>query len=420
MNAADTESLIDETLAKNEGHGFRKKANRDYMSATTSLFLRRELLGESLYDAADDARREPIGEQTMRAAKAVATLAVACCLAVPGEVREEGAVATESKVQTSASDALAASNCESYEGIMDRVRLGAAEYSESGVPLPMKVWKQVVKFRKAQIDEEAWAWFQKSVDAPSTVPALREAHPDFPTGTLELVKNALAMDAETITTAGPGSATADDLVLSVYRQLIRQEFAEGVTFSRIHLMAEHATRPHGLRDPATWTTFAATFTPHEDVYNGYGTSDLLQAIYAASDNKLVIETHHLDGYNLLKMVGYQVAQRLMLDAMIDVAMTCGAVETCGESGDCETVAEAGAQTCGTAADFCRASQQAARLGICDAFPQRCQYAVDCVRRTAQGAGTDGNCIVDSWEALRSSEFLPEGIASSEGEAMPTP
>ena len=35
-------------LAKNEGHGFRKKANRDYMSAATSLFLRRELLGESL------------------------------------------------------------------------------------------------------------------------------------------------------------------------------------------------------------------------------------------------------------------------------------------------------------------------------------------------------------------------------------
>ena len=31
-------------LAKNEGHGFRKKANRDYMSAATALFLRRELL----------------------------------------------------------------------------------------------------------------------------------------------------------------------------------------------------------------------------------------------------------------------------------------------------------------------------------------------------------------------------------------
>ena len=376
------------------------------MSATTPLFLRRELLGESLYDAADDARREPIRERTMRAAMAVAALAVACCLAAVGEVREEGTAATESKVQTSAADALAVPNCESYESIMDRVRLGAAEYSESGAPLPIKVWKQVVKFRKAQIDEQTWAWFQKSVDAPSTVPALREAHPDFPTGTLELVKNAMAMDAETITTAGPGSATADDLVLSVYRQLIRQEFAEGVTFSRIHLMAEYATRPHGLRDPAIWTTFAATFAPHQDVYNafGYGTFDVLQAIYAASDNKLVIETHHLDGYNLLKMVGYQVAQRLMLDAMIDVAMTCGAVESCGEPGDCETVAEAGAQMCETAADFCRTSQQAARLGICDAFSQRCQYAVDCVRRTAQGAGTNGNCIVDSWKALRSSEI----------------
>ena len=354
----------------------------------------------------------------MRAAKAVAALAVACCFAAVGEVREEGTAATESKAQTSASDALAVPNCKSYESVMDRLRLGVAEYSESGVPLPMKVWKLVVAFRKAQIDEQTWVWFQESVDAPSIVPALREAHPDFPTGTLELVKNAMAIDAGTAT--GPGSATADDLVLSVWRQLIRQEAAEGVTFSRIHLMAEYATRPHGLRDPATWTTFAATFTPHEDVYNGYGTFDVLQAIYAASDNKLVIETHHLAGYNLLKMVGYQVAQRLMLDAMIDVAMTCGAVETCGESGDCETVAEAGARTCETAADFCRASQQAARLGICDAFPQRCQYAVDCVRRTAQGSGTDGNCIVDSWEALRSSEFPSplEGVASSEGEAPP--
>ena len=181
----------------------------------------------------------------------------------------------------------------------------------------MKVWKQVVKFRKAQIDEQTWAWFQESVDAPSTVPALREAHPDFPTGTLELVKNAMAIDAETIITAGPGSATPDDLVLSVWRQLIRQEFAEGVTFSRIHLVAEHATRPHGLRDPAIWTTFAATFAPHQDVYNafGYGTFDVLQAIYAASDNKLVIETHHLDGYNLLKMVG--LPSRATADARRD-------------------------------------------------------------------------------------------------------
>ena len=359
----------------------------------------------------------------MRTAKTVAALAVACCLAPQGEVHAEGAT-IESKVQTSAADALAASNCKPYEGIMDRLRLGAAEYSERGAPLPMKVWQQVVKFRKAQIDEQTWAWFQESVDVPSTVPALREAHPDFRPATLELVKNAMATDADIITTAGPGTATADDLVLSVWRQLIRQEFAEGVTFSRVHLVAEHATRPHGLRDPAIWTTFATTFAPHEDVYNafGYGTFDVLQAIYAASDNKLVIETHHVDGYNLLKMVGYQVAQRLMLDAMIDVAMTCGAVETCGESGDCVTVADAGARTCETAADFCRTSHQATRLGICDAFPRRCQYAVDCVRRTAQGAGTDDNCIVDSWEALRSSEFPPllEGVASSEGEALPTP
>ena len=358
----------------------------------------------------------------MRAAKAVAALAVACCFAAVGEVREEDTAATEPRRKTSASDALAASNCKSYESIMDRLRLGAAEHSESGVPLPVKVWKQVVKFRKAQIDAQTWDWFQESVDAPSIVPALREAHPDFPTGTLELVKNAMATDADLITTAGPGTATADDLVLSVWRQLIRQEFAEGVTFSRIHLVAEHATRPHGLRDPAIWTTFATTFAPHEDVYNafGYGTFDVLQAIYAASDNKLVIETHHLDGYNLLKMVGYQVAQRLMLDAMIDVAMTCGAVEACGESGDCKTVADAGARTCETAAGFCRASEQAARLGICDAFPQRCKYAVDCVRRTALGSGTDGNCIVDSWQALRSSK-LPsplESVASGEGNASP--
>ena len=362
-----------------------------------------------------------VNEPTMRSAMAVAALAVACCFAAQGEARTEGA-ATDSKMQTSATDALAAPNCKSYESVMDRLRLGAAEYSESGVPLSMKAWKFVVAFRKAQIDEQTWAWFQESVDAPSTVPVLREAHPDFRAAILELVKNVMAMDAEI--TAGPGTPTADDLALSMWRQLIRQEFAEGVTFSRIHLIAEYATRPHGLRDPAIWTTFAATFTPYEDVYNsfGYGTFDVLQAIYAASDNRLVIETHHLDGYNLLKMVGYQVAQRLMLDAMIDVAMTCGAVETCGESGDCGTVAEAGARTCETAADFCRASQQAARLGICDAFPQRCRYAVDCVRRTAQGSGTDGNCIVDSWEALRSSELpsLLEGVASSEGEAPPTP
>ena len=356
----------------------------------------------------------------MRAAVAITALAVACCFAAQGDVNAKRDAA-DPKAQTSVPDALAVPNCKSYESMMDRLRLGAAEYSESGMPLSKKVWRLVVRFRKAQIDKETWAWFQESVDAPSTVPALRDAHSDFRPATLELVRTAMAIDAETAT--GPGSATPDDLALSVWRQLIRQEFAEGVAFSRIHLAAEYATRPHGLRDPAIWTTFAATLTPHEDVYNafGYGTFDVLQAIYAASDNKLVMETHHLDGYNLLKMVGYQVAQRLMLDAMIDVAMTCGAVESCGESGDCETVAEAGARTCETAADFCRTSRQAGQLGICDALPRRCRYAVDCVRRTAQGADTDGNCIVDSWESLRSSE-LPslEGVASSEGEAPPTP
>lgn len=33
-------------LAKDEGHGFRKKSNRDYLSAVTAMFLQRHLLGE--------------------------------------------------------------------------------------------------------------------------------------------------------------------------------------------------------------------------------------------------------------------------------------------------------------------------------------------------------------------------------------
>ena len=33
-------------LAKDEGHGFRKKSNRDYLSAVTALFLKRHLLGD--------------------------------------------------------------------------------------------------------------------------------------------------------------------------------------------------------------------------------------------------------------------------------------------------------------------------------------------------------------------------------------
>ena len=33
-------------LANDEGHGFRKKANRDYQTAATVLFLKKTLLGE--------------------------------------------------------------------------------------------------------------------------------------------------------------------------------------------------------------------------------------------------------------------------------------------------------------------------------------------------------------------------------------
>ena len=36
-------------LAKNEGHGFRKKANRDYLTAATVLFLKSRLLGETTH-----------------------------------------------------------------------------------------------------------------------------------------------------------------------------------------------------------------------------------------------------------------------------------------------------------------------------------------------------------------------------------
>ena len=34
-------------VGKNEGHGFAKKANQDYLQAVEVLFLRRYLLGES-------------------------------------------------------------------------------------------------------------------------------------------------------------------------------------------------------------------------------------------------------------------------------------------------------------------------------------------------------------------------------------
>ena len=54
--ASESEQLIDAlevhgvpawyVLAKDEGHGFRKKPNRDYLTAVTALFLKRHLLGE--------------------------------------------------------------------------------------------------------------------------------------------------------------------------------------------------------------------------------------------------------------------------------------------------------------------------------------------------------------------------------------
>ena len=34
-------------LARDEGHGFRKKRNRDYLSAVTAMFLQHHLLGET-------------------------------------------------------------------------------------------------------------------------------------------------------------------------------------------------------------------------------------------------------------------------------------------------------------------------------------------------------------------------------------
>ena len=41
-------------LAKDEGHGFRKKSNRDYLGAVTALFLKRHLLGDGLGVSATD------------------------------------------------------------------------------------------------------------------------------------------------------------------------------------------------------------------------------------------------------------------------------------------------------------------------------------------------------------------------------
>ena len=350
------------------------------------------------------------GEQTMRTAVVIAT--TVACFGALGQVHADGIQSTE---QASVLDA---PDCEAPEDISDRLRLSAAEHSHSGLPASEEIWQQILEQSKAEFSERTWAWFQESVDAPSTVPALREAHPDFRAYNLEFVRLARENDAA-ITATGPGRATVDDLVLSVAIQLTRQEFAEAVTFSQLHLF-EGATGSSGPKIPSVWTTFEATLRPHEAVYDsfGYGTFDVLQAVYAASDNKLVMETHHLDSYGLLGMVGYQVAQRLMLDAMVGVASTCTTGQSCGEAESCGTVAEAAPRTCETAAGFCRTNQQAERLGICDAFPRRCQYAIECVHRTAQGSATRGNCIVESWEALRSSEFPSplEGVASNDDKA----
>ena len=343
----------------------------------------------------------------MRTAVAIA-MTVACFGAL-GQVHAEG-TATQSAEQASLSDA---ADCEALEDISDRIRLSSSEYSHSGLPPSEAMWQRVLEQRIAEYEEGAWAWFQESVDAPSVVPALREAHPEFRAHNLEFVKLARVLDA--------GTTTVDDLVPSVARQLMRQEFAEAMTFSGLHLLLTGgATAPSGPKIPAVWTTFETTLRPYEDVYDafGYGTFDMLQAVYAASDNRLVVETHHLDSYDVSEMIGYQVAQRLMLDAMIGVASTCTTGRSCGQTESCEALAEAAPRTCETGACFCRANQQADRLGICDAFPRRCEYAIECVQRTARGTGTDGDCIVDSWEALGSSE-LPspfEGVPSNDDKA----
>ena len=114
-----------------------------------------------------------------------------------------------------------------------------------------------------------------------------------------------------------------------------------------------------------------------------------------------MKTHHLDGYNLLNTVGYQAA-------------TCATGESCGEAEHCQTLAEAGPQTCGAAADFCRASEQADRLGICDAFPRRCEYAIACVQRTAlartrtaTASSTPGK-LCDQASSHRRSKVSPSG------------
>ena len=339
----------------------------------------------------------------MNAATIVAL--TAACVVAQGQVqaaRAEGAAA-QAMAQVAVPDAPTVPDCEAREDISDRLRLAAQEYSHSGLPPSKEAWTQAVEQHEAEFDDRVWAWFQESVDAASTVAALREAHPDFQSYNLELIRTAMAIDANIIN--GPDAPTADELVLSVELQLMRQESAESVTFSQPHLVAGAAVEPHRSKNPEVWTAFAKTLRPHQDVYEsfGYGTLDLLQAIYAASDNKQAMETHHLDSDSLSKMAGYQVAQRLMLDAMADVAWACATTSApCRDARSCETLAEAAPQTCATAVAFCRASEQVGELGICDAFSRRCEIAIDCVHRTALGSGPEGNCVVESWKALQSS------------------
>ena len=347
--------------------------------------------------------------------------AVALAMALTASASVE-ALATQTMEQTDTAEAPTLPADKASEGVSDRLRTLLQEQSES--PFSDDDWTQFVEHAKADYDDQWWGWLQESVDAPSITAALREAHPDFPAYHLAWVRIATGIDAGFISAPRPGGATADDVALSAMRQLLRSTSAEGLTLVGRLFVPEYAVLPGDVRhlddsDKAmAWERFADTISPHEelDSFPGYNAIQKLEAVYAAADNKLVMETHHLDGYNLLNMVGYQVAQRLMLAAMTDVATTCGTGESCGEAEHCRTLAEAGPHTCETAADFCRISEQADRLGICDALPRRCEYAVECVQRTAFGSDADGNCIVDSWEALRSSEFPSplEGVASGEG------
>lgn len=120
-----------------------------------------------------------------------------------------------------------------------------------------------------------------------------------------------------------------------------------------------------------------------------------------TDNRFVMQTHHLDGYDLLNMAGYQIAQRLMSDAMMDVAAACIDAAPCGEAESCRALAAAGREMCGTAQRFCTTSQLAEYAGICDGFGRRCRDAVDCVQRASKGLSAADNCIAGSWAALRS-------------------